>query len=114
MRINKIFFLVCFLPQKKKSNNKHQSQSNCRHLIYKQTPLQSNAYLHQHWRAQLKRAVCKNSWEVCEKLKPTGRTRIGEVHGGLALLEGTPSMLEQGKEVRSPPLEEQGVTILMN
>lgn len=49
-----------------------------------------------------------------QKLKPMGRICIGEDHGGLSLLEGTPSMLEQGKEVRSPPLEEEGVTISMN
>jgi len=37
---------------------------------------------------------------VCEELQPVGRTHIGEVHGGLSTVSGTPD-LEQGKSVRS-------------
>jgi len=37
-----------------------------------------------------------------------GRTHIGEFHGELSPMEGTPR-LEQGKSVRSPPPEEEGV-----
>ena len=27
---------------------------------------------------------------VCEELQPVGRTHVGEVHGGLSAVEGTP------------------------
>jgi len=45
---------------------------------------------------------------VREELQPIGRTHAGEVCGALSPVRGT-STLGQGKSVRSPPPEEEGV-----
>jgi len=45
---------------------------------------------------------------VREELQPVGRTHFGEVCGELSPVRGT-STLGQGKSVRSPPPEEEGV-----
>ena len=45
---------------------------------------------------------------VREELQSVGRTHIGEVCGELSPMRGT-FTLEQGKSVRSPPLEEEAV-----
>ena len=48
---------------------------------------------------------------VCEELQPAGRTHVGEVGGELSPVEDP--TLEQGKGVRSPPPEEEGVAETM-
>jgi len=45
---------------------------------------------------------------VHEEMQPVGKTHVGEVCEELSSARGT-FMLEQGKSVRSPPPEEEGV-----